>query len=150
MNWLELTRPLRICCALRLDTTVTSQPCFCNPSANCRPDCPAPTIAILLMACSSFSSAHRPPAAKHADSNDRRRTYFPTGPYDSICCEKYKFPVCPPIREGGNHGGPERKGGHCHRRRNDDRRARGPRLSQGGDGSCRRRHRCARRASGRG
>jgi hypothetical protein len=38
MNWLKLTRPVKICSAVRLETTVTSY-WFCgNPRANCNPD----------------------------------------------------------------------------------------------------------------
>jgi hypothetical protein len=38
MNWLEVTRPQRICSGVRLETSVTSYLFCSNPRANCSPD----------------------------------------------------------------------------------------------------------------
>jgi hypothetical protein len=49
MNWLEVTRPHRICSGVRLETTVTSHWFSSNPNANCSPDSPPPSIATFLI-----------------------------------------------------------------------------------------------------
>src|ERR1700756_1428680 len=69
MNWLEVTRPWKICSGERLLTTVTSY-LFCRrPNASCNPDCPPPTMAIFLIRCSLGSEKLRPSGCQTIPEN---------------------------------------------------------------------------------
>src|SRR5690606_14522460 len=46
MHCVDMTRPVRISSAVRLDMRVTSYPCDWRPRASWRPDWPAPTTSI--------------------------------------------------------------------------------------------------------